>query len=82
MDFNILKTAIENGDSDRAADFLVDLYMTNPDNFKKSLLLSNSLPEPLERGFSEKKEKTLVHSFLLAGTKLIEKDVAYNFQHS
>ncbi|HFO1035181.1 TPA: YecA family protein [Bacillus paranthracis] len=75
MDFNILKNALENGDTETASKFITDLYVGKPESFRKSLLLSNSLPEPLERNFSEERFNTLIKSFYLAGMELIKKDV-------
>lgn len=75
MDFEKLKTAINSDDTEFAASFIADLYIKNPKSLKKTLLLSNSLPEPLDREFKEEKLKTLSRSFLLAETKLIEKGI-------
>ncbi|MGR5905276.1 hypothetical protein ACT7DI_12635 [Bacillus paranthracis] len=66
MEFNILKNALENGDTETASKFITDLYVGKPESFRKSLLLSNSLPEPLERNFSEKGFNTLIKSFLFS----------------
>ncbi|WP_242464132.1 YecA family protein [Bacillus paranthracis] len=75
MDFNMLKNALKNGDAETASKFITDLYLEKPEGFRKSLLLSNSLPEPLEMNFSDEKFKTLIKSFCLAGVDLIKKDV-------
>ncbi|MEK4671117.1 YecA family protein [Niallia sp. FSL R7-0271] len=75
MNLTKLRTAINEFNAQEASTILVNLYIENPDNFKKSLLLSNSLPEPLGRSFSDKKLNTLSLAFLLAGKQLIDKDV-------
>ncbi|MFD4932783.1 YecA family protein [Peribacillus butanolivorans] len=75
MNLDELKTAINSNDTDRAASIIVDLYKKSPNNFKKTLLLSNSLPEPLGRDFEEKKLKTLLNSFILSAKKLIDEGI-------
>lgn len=75
MNLDNLKEAINNGDSDQAASIIVTLYDQNSKNFKKTLLLSNTLPEPLNRDFSEEKLNTLIKAFLLGTNTLIEKGI-------
>ncbi len=75
MEFDKLKNAINNGDIELAASLIVDIYIMNPKNFKKTLLLSNSLPEPLGRDFTTEKLNILFRSFLSSGMKLIDKGV-------
>ncbi|MCU4991163.1 SEC-C metal-binding domain-containing protein [Bacillus cereus] len=75
MEFDKLKNAINNGDIELAASLIVDIYITNPEHFKKTLLLSNSLPEPLGRDFTTEKLNILYRSFLSSGMKLINKGI-------
>lgn len=74
MDLTDFKSAIMESNIDHAASILVDLYLENPEKFKKSLLLSNSLPEPLGNTITDDNIKTLLQAFLKAGIQLIEKE--------
>lgn len=71
MDLNNLKKAINTHNAELASSIIVDLYTAEQINFKKALLLSNSLPEPLNRDFTEEKLKTLLYSFTLAAMELL-----------
>jgi SEC-C motif len=75
VDFEKVENLIKEKNIEGVADFYVDLFIENPETFRKSLLLSNSLPEPLERDFSEETFSIILQSFLLAGTKLIDKNI-------
>ena len=75
MELNNFKNALNESDVSLAANILTELYIENPDKFKKSLLLSNSLPEPLGRSFTDKKLETLQLALILAGEQLIEKGI-------
>ena len=75
MQLKKLKVALDNSNAELAADIIANLYIESPDNFKRSLLLSNTLPEPLQINFKEKKLEVLLHSFKLASIQLINKDV-------
>ncbi|MCM3217772.1 SEC-C domain-containing protein [Niallia taxi] len=75
MDLSKLKNAINEYNDSKAATILVDLYIKNTDNFVKSLLLSNSLPEPIGKSYSDRKFETLQLAFYKAGEKLKDKDV-------
>lgn len=75
MSLKNLKKALSELNAQEAATNIVKLYMENPINFKKSLLLSTSLPEPIGKSFSKEKLNTLRKAFLIAGKQLIEKNV-------
>lgn len=75
MNLKKFKNALIDSNATEAAAILVNLYLEKPDKFKKSLLLSNSLPEPMGKSFSNEKLKTLRLAFLLAGKQLIDKNV-------
>ncbi|MFK9116933.1 SEC-C metal-binding domain-containing protein [Peribacillus frigoritolerans] len=75
MDLKDFKSAINDSNIEVAANILVELYMENPNKFRKSLLLSNSLPEPIEKSISDNKIKNLLQAFLQAGLQLVDKDV-------
>jgi hypothetical protein len=70
-----LKEAIDLGNVEKASDLLVELYISNTDNFKKSLLLSNSLPEPIGRDINNQNLEILIESFIIAQKKLIDKKI-------
>jgi len=70
-----LKVAIDNKDSKIVAEIIVAIYIDNPKSFKKSLLLSNSLPEPLARGTNDEKMKLLIESFTLAIGQMVNKSI-------
>lgn len=78
MNFNNLKTAIAQSNVDVATEFLVELYISNPEKFKKSLLLSNSLPEPIIEPITKSKFNLLTKIFVLTGRKLMDKGVDIN----
>ena len=72
MSFEALKKSIDANDADTSSILLADIFLKDPHNFKKALLLSNSLPEPLERDFDDKNLETLIQAFILAGKIVIE----------
>ncbi|MCP3764812.1 SEC-C metal-binding domain-containing protein [Domibacillus sp. A3M-37] len=73
MDLNNLKEAFDRHDVDTAAEILINTFNENPENFKKSLLLSSSLPEPFERTTTDQKVDTLTKAMLLAGKEIMGK---------
>jgi len=79
MDFSNLKKAINDHNIELASSIIVDLYIHEQRNFKKSLLLSNSLPEPLNRDITEEKLKTLIDIFHMAAMDLLGrgKDISF-----
>ncbi|KZS45561.1 hypothetical protein AWU65_06300 [Paenibacillus glucanolyticus] len=58
IDYDILKSALSNGDSTTAAEIIYEVYLQHSNNVMKPILLSDCLPEPLQRDF-DKKNKTL-----------------------
>lgn len=74
MNLDNFKQAINEHDAALASSIIVDLYENNSKNFKKTLLLSNSLPEPLNRDFTQEKFNTLFLSFTLAAKELLERE--------
>ncbi|MBK3495316.1 hypothetical protein JFL43_10725 [Viridibacillus sp. YIM B01967] len=75
MDLKNLKNALSQSNVDEAAAILVNLFIQNPNTFKKSLLLSNSLPEPIAISFSNEKFDTLRRALLIGFAQLTGKGV-------
>jgi hypothetical protein len=75
MNFEVLKEAIDNLDFKTTGELLVELYISNPENFIKKLLYSNSIPEPIEISFSDDKLTTIYKAFHYAGLKMIERNI-------
>ncbi|MED4532335.1 SEC-C domain-containing protein [Metabacillus fastidiosus] len=75
MKFENLKKALDESEVEVAASILIDLFKEAPNKFKKSLLLSNSLPEPFDKSFSKDKLNTLHRAFLSAGKQMIDENI-------
>ena len=68
------KKALNDGDVEKSSKLLEEIFLKDPENFRKSLLLSNSLPEPLDRDFKDKKLETLIGAFIFAGKDIASKN--------
>lgn len=77
MDLKELKEALYKKDLTVASNVIVNLYTENPDTFKKSLLLSNSLPNPVGREFNDDELNLLFLAFNLASKELLEKEIEF-----
>jgi len=79
MDLSNLKKAINDYNIELASSIIVDLYIHEQRNFKKALLLSNSLPEPLNRDFTEENLKAFIDTFCMAAMELLNrgKDISF-----
>ncbi|MFD2115792.1 hypothetical protein ACFSTH_11265 [Paenibacillus yanchengensis] len=58
IDYDILKKSLADGDATTAADIIYEVYLQHSHNVMKPILLSDCLPEPLQRDF-DKKNKML-----------------------
>ncbi|MFC5711957.1 YecA family protein [Thalassorhabdus alkalitolerans] len=74
MDYAAINYALKNDKKDDVARLLVDLYIDNPEKFKKRMLL-NLITDPTAHKFSEDLMNKLHQAFLIAGIKLIEREI-------
>lgn len=66
---------LKEGKIEAAAQFIFELYLEAPNKFKKSLLLSDSLPEPISIDFNLQHLNNLLQAFQSAGLKLMSKNI-------
>jgi SEC-C motif len=70
-----LNKLLKQGKIDAAAQFIFELYSEAPAKFKKTLLLSDNLPEPTAMDFNLKYLDNLLQAFQSAGLKLMANNV-------
>lgn len=75
MEFKQLKKALDHFNIHEAAELLMKIYINDPLNFRKSLLLSNSLPEPINKEIKSEQLEVLTKAFIFAGKELITKNI-------
>ncbi|MCF8890429.1 YecA family protein [Priestia megaterium] len=70
-----LNKLLKQGKIEAAAQSIFELFLEEPNKFKKSLLLSDSLPEPIAMDFNLQHLNNLLQAFQSAGLKLTSKNV-------